>query len=83
MSKREKLLKRLLSEPKDFRWSEMATLLAGYGYEEIQGSGSRVKFFNRELRHLIILHKPHPGSIVKEGAVKDVVEKLTEVGIKP
>lgn len=45
-------------------------------YEKIEGSGSRVKFFNREVRDLILLHKPHPGTILNRATVKDVQKKL-------
>lgn len=44
MSKLEKLLVRLLTLPKDFTYSELKTLLVSFGYEEVQGAGSRVCF---------------------------------------
>jgi hypothetical protein len=34
MSKSEKLLARLLSNPKDFTWDELGAVLAHLGYEE-------------------------------------------------
>ena len=39
--------------------------------------------FSKKLKHAKIfgvLHKPHPGNIVKEYAMKQVLEELREVG---
>ena len=44
MSKRDKLVNRLLEKPKDFSFDEMVALLSYYGYKLKQGSGSSVKF---------------------------------------
>lgn len=52
MSKKEKLIMRLLLKPKDFTFDEMSTLLSFFGYELKQGgTGSGVKF--SELLRLI------------------------------
>ena len=83
MSKRKKLLARLFSKPKDFEWSELRTLLTGFGYQEISGAGSRVKFYDSESNHIISLHKPHPGNIIKEYLLDQVVEALEGRGIRP
>lgn len=83
MSTREKLLGRLFSRPKDFEWSELRTLLTGYGYEEITGSGSRVKFVHSESGGLIILHKPHPSPVIKGYILDRVIEELERRGIQP
>ncbi len=83
MTKRNKSLNRLFSKPKDFRWAELCTLLKRLGYEQIQGDGSRVKFFHREKDSLIILHSPHPEKVIKSYAIKDVIENLKGAGFKP
>jgi hypothetical protein len=44
MSTIDKLTIRLLSLPKDFIYNELKTLLSSFGYDEIQGAGSRVYF---------------------------------------
>jgi cyclopropane fatty-acyl-phospholipid synthase-like methyltransferase len=49
MSRREKLIKRFLSCPKDFTWEELKALLSGFGFEEIsfgKTGGSRRRFIN-------------------------------------
>ena len=65
MSQREKLLERLKSKPKDFGWEELERLLAGLGYEQEKGSGSRRKFYNAETEALVSLHEPHPRKTLK------------------
>lgn len=80
MSKIEKLLNKLLSKPKAFTWSELKTLLKKYGYKEIQGKGSRVKFFHAEPRNLISLHKPHPEEILNTYVINYIIENLKIIG---
>ncbi|MBI5675710.1 MAG: type II toxin-antitoxin system HicA family toxin [Nitrospirae bacterium] len=83
MSKKAKLLERLFSKPTDFTWEELKTLLSGFGYKEIRGRGSRIKFYNAESNSLINLHKPHPSNILKSYMVNDVTTQLEEKGIHP
>ena len=48
MGKLEKMIERLKSNPKDFTFEEMQTLLSALGFElsnKGKTSGSRVKFF--------------------------------------
>jgi len=82
MAKNEKLVLRLLSLPKDFTWEELTKILALFGYGEIKKGktgGSRRKFAD-EKKHIISLHKPHPGNIIKEYALKQVIAQLKEKG---
>ena len=79
MGKHEKLIERLLSNPKDFTWDELVKVLGAYGYKEKKGGktgGSRRKFVDKD-NNIISLHKPHPGNIVKTYAINDVIEHLT------
>ena len=83
MSKKDKLVERFLRLPKDFTYQELSKLLSGFGYiEENKGrtSGSRVLFFNNEKKHSIMLHKPHPGNIIKAYALKYVLQELETLG---
>jgi hypothetical protein len=82
MAKKEKLLQRLLSIPRDFTWNELVTLLYYFGFEEERKGktgGSRRKFVDVS-GNVINLHKPHPGNILKEYAIKQVIERLRELG---
>jgi len=49
------------------------------GYSELKTKGktggSRRKFVNKD-KGVIILHEPHPGSIVKNYVLKQIIEKL-------
>lgn len=83
MSTKEKLRERFLKMPSDFTFDEMQQLLAGYGYIKVnkgQTSGSRVLFKNGN-RRPIMLHKPHPGNIVKGYAMKQVYDDLYNAGL--
>jgi len=82
MGTKEKLRERFLKMPSDFTFDEMQRLLEGYGYEKRnkgKTSGSRLIFKNGAKRP-IMLHKPHPGNIVKEYAMKQVYDDLKEAG---
>ena len=83
MGTKEKLRERFQNMPSDFTFDEMQRLLEGYGYEKSnkgKTSGSRIIFKNGDKRP-IMLHKPHPGNIVKEYAMKQVLEDLKEAGL--
>lgn len=82
MSKHEKLLKRLLSKPNDFKYSELSTLLTHLGYHEIKkgkSSGSRVAFINENNKHMIRLHKPHPKNILKMYQIDLIIQELEKM----
>ncbi|MDH4219587.1 MAG: type II toxin-antitoxin system HicA family toxin [Candidatus Aminicenantes bacterium] len=84
MTKQEKLLKRFLSKPRDFTFTELRKLLRGFGYKEIRSgktSGSRVVFFNESLRHIIRLHKPHPRNILKRYQLDFIEDELKKLEI--
>lgn len=77
MSKKEKLVARLLSRPKDFTYDEAKTLLGTLGFEERnkgRTSGSRVEFIKS--KDTILLHKPHPSGELKPYQVRQLIETL-------
>lgn len=83
MGKKDKLLSRLLSNPKDFTFDELTTLLKGLGYEISNAggtSGSAMKFINPLDGHIIRLHKPHPSPMLKQYLVKFIVSELRNGG---
>ena len=82
MAKIQKLIERLLSFPRDFTWEELIKIMNHFGYNELskgKTGGSRRKFANSE-QHVISLHKPHPGSILKRYQLDDVIDALRERG---
>lgn len=83
MGTKEKLRNRFLQMPSDFTFDEMQRLLEGFGYiksNKGKTSGSRIIFKNGDKRP-IMLHKPHPGNIVKSYAMKQVYDDLKEAGL--
>lgn len=79
MSKKDKLMARLLSQPKDFTFDEVETLLGYFSYYIDNGgrtSGSKVKFINLQRSSEIALHKPHPQKILKEYQIKALIKFL-------
>lgn len=77
MSKKDKLIDRLLKIPKDFTFDEMESLLSYFGYQLKQGgSGSGVKFIKVGSDEVINFHKPHPNGILKRYVLEQVIEKL-------
>ena len=84
MTKKDKLLERFLSIPKDFTYNELKTLLNSLGYEESnlgKTSGSRVVFFNARIMHKFKIHKPHPINIIKHYLLEFIVEELKSKNI--
>ncbi len=82
MGKLEKMIERLKSNPKDFTFEEMQTLLLALGFElsnKGKTSGSRVKFFKDGV--FIILHKPHPRKELLSYQIKQIIEILSEEGL--
>ena len=82
MSKKDKLIDRLLKTPKDFTFDEMESLLSYLGYELKQGGiGSGVKFIRVGSNEVINFHKPHPSGILKRYVLEQVIEKLRKDGL--
>ena len=81
MSKKEKIIERLKSKPKDFTYDEAKRLLNNLGFvEDNKGktSGSKVIFKNKESKK-IELHKPHPSNILKSYQINIIINVLEEV----
>lgn len=74
MSKREKLLARLRSRPKDFTWDDLISVLKHHDCSLEKGTGSRRRFVHRPSGKQVALHEPHPGNIVKMYVVDLVIE---------
>jgi len=68
MGKYERIIERLRSGEGSVTYQELYHVLIKLGYLEKKTgktSGSRVAFYNPELKHIIRLHKPHPGNELK------------------
>jgi hypothetical protein len=85
MSKKDKLLKRLLTLSKDFTYNELVTLLAAFEFYETKTgktSGSVVRFKNDNYpQEPVIFHKPHPQNSMKLYVLKSVITCLTRCNL--
>lgn len=84
MSKKEKLINRLKTKPKDFTYNEAKTLLESVGFVESnkgKTSGSRVVFIESKSGLKFELHKPHPRNILKPYVIIGLIKILNELGV--
>ncbi len=83
MSRKEKLIARLLCRPSDYTFAELTTLLGLCGYTAVGGGktgGAKVAFIDTTGNY-IRLHKPHPRNILKRYQVDDIIAALSERGL--
>lgn len=83
MGTKEKLIMRLLSHPRDFTFDESVTLLRYLGFERSdkgRTSGSRVGFISKR-KGRIMMHRPHPGNVLKPYQVEHLIEVLRGKGL--
>ena len=81
MGKFEKAKERLKSVPSDYTYDEARYLLSNMWFSEYtkgKTSGSRVVFIRNNDK--ILLHKPHPGNVMRQYAVRQLVKELEELG---
>ena len=81
MSKITKIKDKRYKEPPptDFTWDELRTLLLNVGFNEKQGTGSRVKFEHSSLDFPISIHKPHPQNTLKRYVIIQIKTALDEL----
>ena len=81
LGKKDKLIERLLSRPKDFTFDELVTLMGHFNFH-IQSSGktggSRVTFINDDDDDSIRFHRPHPRKELHPYQVEDAIVALSE-----
>ena len=83
MSTEEKMIARIKNVPSDYTYTEAKNLAKRFGYEEQnkgRTSGSRVLLYRKRDQRKILLHKPHPGDIMQQYAVKQYLTNLIENG---
>ncbi len=84
MGQKEKLIRKLKSNPKDFTFDEAESLLGCFTYHRSnkgKTSGSRVMFTSEEYQSKILLHKPHPRKELPEYQIKQLIEQLEQEGL--
>ena len=83
MGQKEKLIKHLKSNPKDFTFNDAETLLNYFGYVRLnkgKTGGSRVIFVNNSFGS-ILLHKPHPQKELKAYQLRQLIIILEQEGL--
>lgn len=79
MGTKEKLIKRFITQPKDFTFEEVVRLFKIFGFDlDSKGktSGSRVLFANEQKDLSYGLHKPHPINAIKAYMMKQILNFL-------
>ena len=83
MSKKEKLMRRIQSHPKDFTFDEVETLLGYFDYKRLEKgrtSGSRIIFVS-DKHPPILIHKPHPRKELLDYQIKQLTDVLEGEGL--
>ena len=79
MSTKEKLIERFKTIPSDFTFDELVSLFNHFGYSmDNKGStsGSRVSFMKADDK--LLIHKPHPDSIIKVYYLKRLLKEFKQ-----
>jgi len=79
MSKVTKILERLLDPRTTFTFQELEYVLGKLGYIERKTgktSGSRRAYINQRTKHIIRIHKPHPGNEIKKYVKNYIIGEL-------
>jgi len=82
MSRKDKIINRLKSNPKDLTFDEVCNALKSLGFKMSKAgktSASRVKLWKGGIP--IDLHKPHPRKELLEYQMKQVLELLEKEGL--
>ena len=80
MSKIKKALARIKSKPSDFTWNELTKVMIYFGYRQLEGSGSRVKFYHDQKDTLLAIHRPHNPKTLRPYQVEEVINRLERDG---
>ena len=84
MSKLKKLIEKLLNSNSSFTYQELEYLLGKFNYDKKKTgktSGSRVAFIRVDSKHIIRIHKPHPGNELKKYVKKYIIVELKKEGL--
>ena len=82
MSRKEKLITRLKTKPKDFKFNDAKTLMGLCGYTVSNAgrtSGSQVYFIRQN--KVFYMHKPHPQKELHLYQVNAILNELDEEGL--
>ncbi len=80
MSTIEKIITKLKRRPSDFKWKDVTKILLHFEYHQLEGGGSRIKFYNNEKNSLLNIHKPHNPKTLRPYQVDSILSRLKEDG---
>jgi len=84
VSKFEKIINKLLNHGSIITFQELEYILKKFNYEEKKTgktSGSRKAYINYQSKHIIRLHKPHPGNEIKKYIKNYIISELKKQGL--
>lgn len=79
MGKFDKFLKKFLDGKSVITFQELEYFLGNLGYVEKKTgktSGSRKAYVHEQTKHIIRIHKPHPGNEIKNYVKRQLIEEL-------
>lgn len=84
MSQKDKMIKRLLSQPKDYTIDELDTLFNKCGLHKGnrgKTSGSAIEYYDPKTGRVMKIHTPHPGNILKGYMLRAAIDFLKSEGL--
>jgi hypothetical protein len=76
VAKIDKAIGRIKSKPTNFTWNELVKIMLHFGYQQLEGSGSRVKFYHKEKDSLLNIHKPHNPKTLRPYQIEAAITRL-------
>lgn len=83
MSKKEKLIEKLLRKPtpKNFKKSELDALMSKCNCTKTSGGrGSSIAYYSNTAKRIVQFDEPHPGNELYSYQIKMVIEFLKAIG---
>ena len=80
MSKIKKALAKIQTKPTDFTWKELVRIMLHFGYKQLEGDGSRVKFYHEKNDTFLALHKPHNPKTLRTYQIDGAINRLKRDG---
>ena len=82
MSRKDALIARLKTKPKDFTVTELDSLMSKYGCSKSnrgKTSGSAIAYIHNETGRILKFHSPHPQKELKQYMIDLVLDFLEEI----
>ena len=84
MGKLEKLVAKLQNPTSAISFQDLEYILGKFGYTEKKTgktSGSRKAYIKLKTKHIIRIHRPHPGNELKRYVKKYIIAELKKEGL--